>query len=630
MNTTMWFAKKIAACTTRIPGTVLLSCTLFACGGGTDSPSAATPQPPAPATLSVSVSDVPRVLQKIEQLSTRSGTWQIDDLGETGDARAYLWRLDQNPGFLRVMVCRRIFTIEAGDTVDLSLVSIPVKITTSKETLNWTLSVAQGACRVMQNMEPVVPHDEWIREAVAQNRLPSYDRRRAWLPDSLPLLTPDSRRKPYDPTSLGVSPEYNVTPTAGANYVGVTSSQGGEYSASRGFIHDADARMVDAALNNEGTRIKDAWSELTQYTFYSLAQPQGAKWSFTNHITADPQFPQAGDRPWETPIGVNPNPAIDSMTAVTNWGRDVAHLENTGFIHWIATEDPIAGIVVQRQAAFALAGFYENYRPNLQSYRGNTDQERSLFNTLSTVWKSRDVSLRVSSQNGRIIWPADRANKQADDIIKDYDAIAQSVLTATTANPKKLVLRLSGSILSTFLIESFLMADSSAPLLMSTSTFMPVQYGKEPLWLWSKSGNAKVRSWFEGYTRGLVLRMTVIGGAKGVDSMTSERGSGLPIGTTTLDAWGYPTAAIPPFSTDVGWAQWAHALQLKEVGSTTTFNGAAIHTATQLEGTLLLAKDLNLNVADLDLAISNIAIAKKATTTLRYPTLQMHKHLAGP
>ena len=36
---------------------------------------------------------------------------------------------------------------------------------------------------------------------------------------------------------------------ANKNFVGVTSGQGGEYAASRGFLHDIDARVIDLALN---------------------------------------------------------------------------------------------------------------------------------------------------------------------------------------------------------------------------------------------------------------------------------------------------------------------------------------------------------------------------------------------
>jgi hypothetical protein len=593
-------------------------------------PIAVAPNPILPAYVTVDINNVSRSLQRIEQLTTRSGNWQIDDLGEVGDAHAYLWRLQQNPDFLRVMICRRIFTIEAGDSDVLSLLSFPVKIVTSTFTLNWNLTVAQGACRVMQNIEPVSPHAEWIKEAVTQKRLPSYDRHQAWLPDKLTLLTPDMRRKAYDPSSLGPWLDSTAIPIGSANYVGVTTSQGGEYDSSRGFIHDADARIIDAALNNEDTRISNTWSEFTQYTFYSLAQPQGARWSFTNHITSDPQFPQSGDRPWESPIWIRPNTNIDSMTEVKDWGRDVAHLENTGFIHWIATEDPIAGLVVQRQTAYALASFYENYRTNLSTYHGNIDQERGIFNTLSSLWKSSDVALRVASQNGKIIWPVTLTNKQANEIIANYDAVAQPVLTATIANAPNYDLRLAGSIFGGADYQSYLMADASKPLLTSISAFIPVQYGKEPMWLWSKSGNVTVRKWFEAYTRGLVLRMTVIGGAKGVDRMASERGSGFPIGPITLDNWGNPIASIPPFSSDTGWAEWTLTLPLQDVASRTTFDGASIHTATQMQGALLYAKDLNLNVLDLDKAISSVSIAKAATASLRYPNLQMHKHLGGP
>ena len=589
----------------------------------TPSPSIATPAPAAaapPASVPAGALDL---------ITTRSGHWRLTALPAQGDAAVYRMTLDESPKFIREFACRPIFTKEAGKSTALDLRTVRL--------LDTNATVAQGACRVVQNMDPVAPRVAWIREAVAGAVIPAYQRERAWL-GGLDVLARDPARGAYDPMSLGPRPDGAGAPTSGNNFVGVTSAQGGEYPSSRGFLHDADARVVDAALHNEDAAIAAYWPEFVQYSFYSLAQPQGAAWSATNHVTVDPQFPQSGDRSYETAFYNNPNGATDSMTEVDGWARNTAHLEDTGFVHWLATEDPIAGLVVQRQAAFALAERHEYQRgghggtslPAATAYAGQSDEERALFNTLSALWKSRDVSRRVSSLSGSMLWSADRTRRQADDVISSYDAIASRIDTATAANPADYVARLSGALFGSVVgIGSFDRADGSTVRLQQTSAFQAVQYGKEPLWLWTKAGNPAVRRWFTTYAGGLALRMAVIGGAMGADGRTSQSGSGYPTGPT-VGTGASAVPAVPDFSTPRGWAEWVAALPLKQSDSRASFDGASLHTAIQIEGALLMARDAGLAVSELDAALARIRTARAATTAIRYPGIQMHKHLGAP
>ncbi len=603
-------------------------------GGGESSPSAA-PSPESISTPTGSgapeavVQRVPEIGTPIDVISTRSGRWRLFALPAQGSAAVYRMTLDEKPAFAREFACRPIATKEQGDGSALDMAAVKL--------LDTDATVAQGACRVVQNMDPVAPNLGWLREAVSNGVLPSYKRERAWVSGLKPLAA-DPVRGAYDPTSLGPRTDGAATPpTASHNFAGTTSSQGGEYEASRGFLHNADARVVDAALHEEDTAVSAYWPEFIQYTFYSLAQPQGAAWSVKSHVTIDPQFPQEGERGWELPFHNNPNPAVDSMTAVDDWGRNLPHLENTGFVHWLATEDPIAGLVVQRQAAYALAGRYEYLRggyagttqPADTAYEGTTDEERGLFNTLSALWKSRDVSRRINSSEGRMFWTQARTERQADDVIAFYDAIASRIAAAGPATPADYLAKLSGTTFASIGVGSFVMSDGSTVKLRQASAFETVQYGKEPLWLWAKAGKASVRDWFTAYATGLTMRMSVIGGAMGVDGRTSTGGSGYPVGPTTL-ADGVAVAAAPPFSTPAGWAEWVAALPLKQVDARDSFNGASVHTAMQMEGALLMARDLGLQIPELDSALSRIKQARAATTSFRYSGLQMHKHLGAP
>ena len=617
-------------------------------GGGGTAPSVVAPPvvvppvvvaPPPEPVLTISGASV--TATSLDTIVTRSGSWQISDLGAVGDvsvgARAYMWRLAGNTTFVRVMICRRLFTREAGDSVALSTFSVPVRLVLGTATFDWTLGVAQGSCRVMQNEEPVAPNPAWIREAVAANIVPSYRRERSWLSAAPALLATDTDRGAYDPASLGPVPGSTAAPTSNLNYVGVTSGQGGEYTASRGFLHDIDARVIDAAIHNEDARITATWSQVVQYSYYSLAQPQAAQWSLVNHVTGDPQIPFAGDRPYEAPFTVVPRTDIDSMTDVTGWTRDASHLENTGFVHWLATEDPVAGLVVQRQAAFALASFAENFRTGLVSYRGSTQQERTVFNLLSALWKSREVSRRVTSTNGRVFWNLARADRQATEVIADYDQIRVRLAAATPTSSganiaADYVNNIAGSLFNATGVGPWDMQGGGTQNFAITSNFMPAQYAAVPMWLWAKSGNASVRQMMIAYARGFVVRLNTVGGTMGVDGLPDQRGSGIAIGPSVANNFNILVPAEPPFSTTVGWGQWLVAQPFLARPSRTTFDAVGIHTATQMEGMLLFARDLALPITDLDTAISRVTTAKAASNqaTYRFQTIYGLKHMSAP
>jgi hypothetical protein len=560
---------------------------------------------------------------QLDMLVTRSGHWRLFGLPAQGDAAVYRMTLDENPGFVREFACRRLFTVERGDAAALQLATVTL--------LGQQAAVAQGSCRVVQNMDPVAPNAGWIREAVVSKALPAYRRERIW-GAPLALLARDAKRGAYDPMSLGPIPGSTSTPWHSSNFVGVTSPEGGEHGASRGFLHNADARVVDAALHSEDARIVDFWPEFTQYTLYSLAQPQGAAWSAANHVTVDPQFPQTGDRGYQNARSANSNPRFDSASAVTRWERDVSHLENTGFVHWLATEDPIAGLLVQRQAAYALAGRWNYLRggysgttaPADTRYEGQDEQERAVFNTLSALWKSRDVSRRVASVNGRMFWSQARAEQQAAEVIAYYDRTAARIEAAATPGSSDYAAKLSGALFGAIIGSGdFTLMDGSVVTLHRTSNFQAGQYGKEPLWLWTRAGNATVARWLTTYARHVALRLGTIGGAKGVNGLTTGR-TVYPIGPVAA------AGTVVTFTTPGGWAEWVAATDFKTNDPRTSFDGATAHTAIQMEGLLLLARDAAVPVPEIEPALAKVATMKAANPRLVYSDLRMHKQLSAP
>lgn len=551
-------------------------------------------------------------LPVIDVLTTRSGNWTLLDAGRDRNLARYVWTLDANPRFVRVMVCKRAFTHEAGDGAELELTPVSAAVRHKGARHAWRLAVAQGSCRVAQDIEPVPPNADWLREAVAQGRIPAYRRERSF------KAQPNGgfRPKPgdgYDPLSLGGE-------SSARNYVGVTSPQGGEYTASRGFVHDADAGIVDMALHGES--VARVWPAFAAFSWYSLAQPQGAVWSAANHVSVDPQFPQAGDRPWEIAnAGQRVRADIDSVVPARRWARDVSHLENTGFVHWILTEDPVAGLVVQRQTAYALASWYEWRRKRGdRGYRAYDEQQRGSYNMLATAWKARDVARRVTSRNGAAIWRPARTEKMAADIIADLEARrGRGVAAATPKDGDLYVRRLVGIPLSGIGPSTWKTRDGGELRLRGTSAFMLPQYGKEPLYLWTRAGNPTVRRWFGMAARHLVVRALHIGGARGIDRAENVRGSTYPVA---------PVGSLP-FRDDVGWARWVKSLPI-EAGPTDRFDGASLHTLTQVKGTLLLAKAAGLKVPEIDAALAKIDADWSRTAKPRYANLDWPKHWAAP
>ena len=561
----------------------------------------------------------------VDVINTASGSWTLTSLPPVGDLAAYRWTHDGTPQFrgsahTRVMLCRAPATVSVTGGVPLDLEAVTVNI----GTYTATAGVAQGSCRIVEDGPLVEPNAAWIAQAIRDGRLPAYRRERAW---SVVNPLPIAAANPYDPAVIGASAT-NPVATASGNFVGVTSGQGGEYTASRGFIHSVDAQVVDLALHGEP--LGDART-FERYTWESLAMPQGAVWSAVNHVTADPQFPLAGDRAYSVNLTNQVPPAgADNMVPVASWGRDTAHLENTCYVHWIATGDPVAAICLNRQLAFALAdqGFMFRRSTN---YSGLGGQERGVYNTITALWKSRDVALHMTSLNGRVLWNAARIEKMRADVFAHYDLRANGLPTPENPNPDPAD---TAQRKAAGVVAHFALASTSYPLFpalngkqfMSSSDFELVEYGKEPLYLWSKANDPTMRRWMADSARELTARALYIGGSRGVDQCKDETGSFMPIGET--DAMFNPV--MPTWTDEKGWAYWVNTAICPTV-TNTTFEGANVHTTMELESALLMFREAG--VPGLDAALANIATAHAATSITTMNNIDkgaMAKNWGGP
>lgn len=592
----------------------------------------------APTTLTATVDGSPATLTQVDAITTRSGIWWVDSLGQFGDSHVYSMRFSGNSAFIRLLVMRRVFTVEAGDGTALNMRAMSLSATLNGTPYSWSVKCSQGSVRVVQNQQPIAPSPSWIREAVQNHRVPAFDRKYAAIQSALTPYSSTSSahswRGAYDPESLGPN-QTATTPTSNSNYVGVTSAQGGEYTSSRGFIHDVDAGVIDRALNNEDTPILTAWNQFVQFTFYSLAQPQGGVWSTALHTSVDSQIPQSGETAWEiagaTPYYSN----VNSLQPADNWGRDASHLENTGFVHWIATEDPIAGLLLIRQLSWSLGSYFEYKRPGgvLTEYKVETGQERCLLNSMSALWKAKDVISRTSTLHGRFIWESARINKQVSDCIAYLDTTeVQPMITATDVTSDNYARKLasypfgSGSIYQSTLTPS----GGSSTSIRSFVQFHLNTYGPPALYLFAKSGNITVKTWLEYAARHTVARIVTIGGARGNDGISRQTalGNDYPIKFT----------GVNPTWTDLqGWCDW-----ILSMTNTTYFNGTTTmpiprtnfgsswtHTSNTLYGLLLLARDAG--VTGLDSSITAVRSMLDTTTDFRDGGVnQSHKVCFGP
>ena len=566
----------------------------------------------------------------VDVITTASGRWHIDYLARVLNTSIYRWQREGATA-TRVMLCRDSGTVENRDSASLSLQKIDVQI---GPVLKATV-VAQGSCRIVEDKPLVDPNPDWIVQAVRDGRLPVYTSARSWLPATTPPLDPVSA---YNPAVLGVVDGATLSATAGHNFVGVTSGQGGEYTASRGFLHNVDARVVDLAVN--GKPVGD-WTTIVRFSWESLAQPQGARWSKANHITGDPQFPDAGDRAYSTG-SADTLTTVDTFVNVKDWGRDVFHLENTCYVHWLATADPVAGLCIQRQLAFALSQYPENYRPlSPDTYAGNTGQIRGVLNTLTALWKSRDVASHMTSDNGHVLWATNRLDRMTADVFTSYDPVIAARGSSDSADQSK---EFSQTLAGNLGYGFFKTSATTSEIVVFSSNFMLVHYGKEPLYLWSRAGNTLAAKWLEIAARHIAARVELVGGARGINLCSpikglpngvnqgtvrdQEAGSNYPVGKAIVDAAGNPMPA-PPAWTDIGgWATWMSGFCPHSF--TDRYDGAEVHTLTETEGLLLLAKAAG--VTGLDSALARVSEDRARTNLAKlvYLNLNLPKVWAAP
>lgn len=593
----------------------------------------------------VTVDGQPVTLTRLPDEVNHGGThyrW----LAHTNDDRQVIvWAHATDQGFVRATAHARHFTKERSDPTAVTPKPVAVTLAYRGKPYTWEATFVQGSIRLIGQSKSLDFVPQRVRDAKEHLDLTAYRREALLLKsDFTPLAPEDWRGKVgYDPKSLGKT--WNgkafVEPVgSNSSYVGTTSNQGGEYDSSRGFLHDDDAQVIDAIYHGEDALISAYLPTLEAIHLYSIAQPQGGVWSFVNYTTVDPQLPMPGDRPWETPIWVNPNPNVDSLQDAAGWGRDSSHLENTGYVWWLATGDPLAGLAVQRQAAFALGSFYENYRggfgaggaPYRTGYAPDRGQERATYNTLGALLKSKAVSY---GSKGGLFWEPTRAERQLNECI-DFLHAADYLPAMNPTNPRDANRGIAGHLFGPIDInkDSAVAVIEERKVAQGSSNFMMPQYGKEALYLLARQGYAKPKLWLGMVARWAAIRLGLIGGMAGVTGLYDQRGSGFPVGPAKAfkNQWGYADMTVsvidPP--TAEGYAAFVNKLSV-DWGynfDRTTYNGADRHTIAQLAMVIRFAMHAGITDPLYDAALAKHDQAWAATTK---PTFhQWLKHCATP
>ncbi len=575
---------------------------------------------PALAAAAIALDGQPRPATEVGSVTTASGRWRLASLGMVGDIAAYRWTRDGAAG-TRVMLCRPPLTLEGGAapraTVELTRVAVRIG------TMDAVASVAPGSCRVLEDRPLVEPNPAWIVAAVRDGRAPAYRRSRSWVKVDPPPIADGGR---YQPDRIGTNRRGDPV-TSSHNFVGVVSGQGGEYAASRGFLHDIDARVIELALAGQPI---GHWPTVERYTWELLGHPHGAVWSSRHHVTADPQKPLPGDAPYEYQIMPSRgDDGVLSIVRLEGWGRDPAHLENGCFAHWLATEDPVAGLCIQRQLAYALAHYYAYQRRATPGrYGAFTSQSRGIWNTMSALWKARDVARRARASGAAGLWDAARVEAMAREVIAYYDEVLTGSGRPMAALDPATRLNLSAGVLNAGLGRRNDKDPAGNPrTLFTTSNFFLIQYGLVPLFLWTRDGEPAVRRWATIAAQHLATRLTVVGGAMGIDRCDAGGGSHFPVAPARALGEGRSVVpAIAAWSSLEEWGRWVVTQCVPAARD--SFDGAAIHTATQAEGGLLLFRAAG--IPGLEAAIERVAADRRRTTQLRYVGLNMAKHWVSP
>lgn len=491
---------------------------------------------------------------------TRSGHWKSCNLAAlSGPSRmVMLMTRDEAPGQYRVMVAQAPTLV--GEPDAKAAVPVLTRVTVG----DWSADIAtvRGGLSVAETGLLVEPNPDWLRAAMRPKADGSYTTvpvngsvahlGRPFDPQTMPGWD-------YDPASIGGTGSSYST-AANGFVLGLISGAAGEAPFSRGFYSDPDAQVLELARRGRDNVIKAGWQRFIASTYYGLKIPTGGIWSFGGHIVRDPMYARDGDKPYEIAIaGIRNRADIDSIHEDQRsgpWQRDPHHMLNTAWVHWLATEDPIAGIALNAQLAWHMGTFYENLRAERPGYMVSDEQERGWLNGVGLVWKCLTVAKSIGRED-TMLWGLNRmervlAEVKVNLLTKRWNGLLHRVNAQRPATSgSKWPVILYGQAVSGMLDNYNAGQTSSGPKgpLKLGSSFTMVAYQGAP-WLFAMAGDKEFATIFRHQTRWVALRLGRIGGAMGA----YPAGSGFPI--VPADPAGGDGAVLPDWTTPEGYADW--------------------------------------------------------------------------
>lgn len=442
----------------------------------------------------------------IDTVTTDTGVWPLYYLGASGDLRFYRWALNSDPAWFSIMVARLPdpTLLSSSHRFTETLVNISV------DGAAQDVRVLQGSLKFYDSGVPVAASMARVNAAVAAQLLYPVD---STAFTKFPTAkTLEASRSAIN--AIGYRPDriYGKQVTSD-NAIGNVSSGTGEDHSSRGFMSEADNRLVAAAIAGNSAVFDELAERLRVECMYGLALPHFVPWSATHHTIRDPQVPFSGEQifasegsapsggiaintsaRWEAPAGY-PYLAEINATAGTAYSqtRDTAHLFNHGWALWHATGDPRIALLQQSIAAIGLGGVGG---PRVAGqYINRFNFQRISLNMFTAAWKL--AKLNVTSTNDVVFWNQTRRTFAYDSHYGQW----QSRLATMDAS----------AVQADIVRREFKCIDANDVF----SDFMNQQYGCHVAYLMAKDGKPDL---LKRLAENMIIRVSSIGGARGMDN----------------------------------------------------------------------------------------------------------------
>lgn len=549
--------------------------------------------------VSISIDGKAMSSQEIDVVSTATGNWPVRYLGAVEGGKAYEFRLESRPDWWSVCIARY------GNDTDSSVGERFYTVTANGHSMRF--SVLGGSLRCADNGEPIGASADRLAQAVQYGRTIPYS------PNAFSgwPSAPDYTVEEATLSKYGYRLDRIYGRNSGVSAIGVVSAQGGEYASSRGFVSGVDAAMVAAALYGKSAMFTEAAKRARIDTLYGLTLPNFAIWSENHHTLRDPQMPFSGDRPyvnegqgwgnsqkfgegnWVAPSDYPYLSELGAQAGVSySHDRDEPHLFNHGYSYWLATGDPRAALIQQAIAAYAMASVYQG--PDGTNYRTRFNYQRATINMFSAMWKLRDISQNLTTQNGQIFWSRARIDKMVSDVLTSYSTQLAAMDRSTDTKDE--------------MASAFLAIDRNPAF----SDFMNQSYGPEAAYLFASVGKGDL---LRRMAQNMVVRTYLVGGTLGMEDPD----------TSTLISIDGSAITLP---------QVLQKFATRPLPNT-NFDQSAVHTVQRAYWMLKFAQDAARRgwiapIDNLDQAIARMESDRSATTNWRYSNILEWKHAGVP